>query len=131
MHMQRPTLQGCKAKGKAYRKRNHGPSARPDPSEEQRADRNANPRTRSLRVHDRDHAKPLSAATDRALSLFVSGHRRKLENTEVIQQVDLIRAVLFFIVLVLLMILFSFVLRELGVDTEDLDRRLWGRERLP
>ena len=79
----------------------------------------------------KSRCEPVSAATDRALSLFVSGHRRKLENTEVIQQVDLIRAVLFFIVLVLLMILFSFVLRELGVDTEDLDRRLWGRERLP
>ena len=130
MHMQRPALQGCKAKGKAYRKRNHGPSARPDPSEEQRADRNANPRTRSLRVHDRGYEKPVSAATDRALPpLFVSGHRRKLENTEVIQQVDLIRAVLFFIVLVLLMILFSIALRELGVDRDELDRVARGRER--
>jgi len=77
----------------------------------------------------KSRCEPVSAATDRALSLFVSGHRRKLENTEVIQQVDLIRAVLFFIVLMLLLILLSFALRWLGVDTDELDRVARGRER--
>jgi len=47
----------------------------------------------------------------------------------VIQQSDLATAVLFFIVLMLLLILLSFALRWLGVDTDELDHVARGRER--